>query len=130
MLEKAFCFFLFSVIKHLKNVKYLTAPAALSGSVEEEVYFMKIITSNFKSLTVKRNVKVSTKEQSVPISYMLYKNKKPVLAIILCSSRIYDLPKIKNAMEACKKQGIPVQRYFTEFENDKEYVINRIKSAL
>jgi hypothetical protein len=40
------------------------------------------------------------------------------------------MPKIENTMEACKKQGIPVQRYFTEFENDKEYVVNRIKSAL
>lgn len=117
-------------VKHLKNVKYLTAPAALSGSLEEEVYFMQIITSNFKNLTVKRNVRITPQGSSVPASFVLFKNKKPVLAIILCSSRVYNMPKIENTMEACKKQGIPVQRYFTEFENDKEYVVNRIKSAL
>jgi hypothetical protein len=117
-------------VKHLKNVKYLTAPAALSGSLEEEGYFMQIITSNFKNLTVKRNVRITPQGSSGPASFVLFKNKKPVLAIILCSSRVYNMPKIENTMEACKKQGIPVQRYFTEFENDKEYVVNRIKSAL
>jgi hypothetical protein len=119
-----------SQVKHLKNAKYLTAPAALSGSLEEEIYFTQLITTHFKGYTLKRNIRITTKTPSVPASYVLYKSKKPVLAIILCSSRIYNMPKIENTMEACKKQGIPVQRYFTEFENDKEYVINRIKSAL
>jgi len=117
-------------VKHLKDAKYLTAPAALSGSIEEEVYFAEILKNHFREYTVKRNVKISRKMPAVPASFVLYKKERPVLAIILCSSRVYNYDKIENTMEACKQQKIPVQRYFTEFENDKEYVIKRIKKEL
>lgn len=117
-------------VKHLKDAKYLTAPAALSGSIEEETYFAGILKTHFKEYTVKRNVKISMKSPAVPATFVLYKKERPVLAIILCSSRVYNYDKIENTMEACKQQKIPIQRYFTEFENEKEYVIKRIRKEL
>ena len=117
-------------IKLLKDAKYLTAPLALCGSEEEEEYFARILASCFKDCTVKRNICVTEEKPSVPVTFMLYKKDKPVLAIILCSSRVYDHRKIRNTMRACEKHRIKVQRYFAEFENDREYVIQRIRKAL
>lgn len=117
-------------IKQLKDAKYLTAPLALCGSEEEEEYFARLLSSCFKDCSVKRNICVTDEKPAVPVTFMLYKKNKPVLAIILCSSRVYDHRKILNTMRACEKHHIKVQRYFAEFENDREYVIQRIRKAL
>lgn len=119
-----------SQIKRLKNAKYLTAPKALCGSDEEEEFFSRLLTSCFKEYVIKRDVCVTEEKPAVPVTFMMYKKNKPVLAIILCSSRVYAHKKIRNTIRACEKHRIKTQRYFAEFENDREYVIDRIRKAL
>lgn len=92
--------------------------------------FMAILSENFPGYEVRQNVPMPGSQNGVPVSYLLSFGGRPVLAIILCSSREYDRSWITATMTACQRQGIPVQRYYREFRNDPDYVVQRIRRAL
>lgn len=115
---------------YLEGAEYLCGPNAFSGSKEVEDYFSCLLHTHFKDYTIKHNMKMTSKEPAVPASFLLLRENKPLLAIILCGSQRYKRKKILNTMEACEQLGIAVQRYFVEFANDEDYVVDRVKSAL
>ena len=69
-------------------------------------------------------------QYSQAIAYTLIKNDVPVLVAIICPSYYYKRKALREVIESYEKQGIPVQRYFRDFRNDKQYVCQRVLSAM
>lgn len=66
----------------------------------------------------------------INISYALYQNGQPKLAILLIPSNEWNSSAVVSTMAACKSAGIPCQRYFKEFRNREDYVVDRVRQAL
>ncbi len=102
---------------------------AFRGPVDQ--YFSMIFCNYFPEYTVQRNVRMNlASEAHVPVTFLLSRNGQHKLAIILCHSQEYNKLAIRNTMAACQALGIPVQRYFTDFRNDCNYVRSRMGQAL
>ena len=97
------------------------------GSVDD--YFAQVLTTHFPHLRVYRDQWFGS-PQDVPVSFLLYQNGAPKLAVILCDSREYRTRRVQNTVDACIARNIPYQRYFRDFRNETSYVVDRIRSAL
>lgn len=102
---------------------------AFNGSVER--YFAEVFSAHFPEYTVQRNVHVNLScEDHVPVTFMLCKDGRQKLAVILCHAQEYRRKPILNTMRACEALHIPVQRYYTNFRNERSYVRKRVSEAL
>ena len=97
------------------------------GSVDD--YIAQLIAARFPQLRVFRNQQLAG-NQNVPVSFLLYQDGEPKLAVILCGSQEYRTRRVQNTVDACIARNIPVQRYYRDFRNKASYVVNRIQSAL
>lgn len=109
------------------------APAAdgyaFNGPVGQ--YFAQILANRFPQYTVWPSVRLNPNSQdSVPVTFMVCAGSRPVLAIIICSSRAWESAPIVSTIQQCQKSGIPVQRYYYNFRNEANYVINRLGQVL
>ena len=62
-----------------------------------------------------------------PITFMMYRNNMPVLAIILCDKQ---RAAVRKTMSACESVRVPCQCYYTHFRNNASYVTDRIRTEL
>ena len=94
-------------------------------------YIEDLVLRNFPGVTVKRDADFGdgSDKKFVPVSLLLEKDSRPVLAVIVCGKNQYRLYGVINTMNACEQQGIPAIRFFREFENKPEYVCGRIKAV-
>ena len=100
-----------------------------NGTVEQ--YFSKLLAERFPEYSVRRNLSVRSENgETAPISFLLVRNERPCLAIILCHSQQYKRKRYLNTIQACERRGIPAQRYFTDFRNDANYVTTRIRNGI
>lgn len=109
------------------------APAAdgyaYNGPVGQ--YFAQILANCFPQYTVWPNVRLNPNSRdSVPVTFMVCAGSRPVLGIIICSSKAWESDPIMNTIQQCQKSGIPVQRYYYNFRNEANYVINRLSKVL
>lgn len=96
-----------------------------------KAYFAKLFAEHFPECTVEENVRMNpSSEDAVPVSFMLYKDGRQRLAVILCDSQEYKCSQILNTIRACEALGIPAQRYFTDFRNELNYVRKRVGEVL
>ncbi len=68
--------------------------------------------------------------ESPNLSYVLYRNERPIAAVILCGKYEWNTQQILNTMEACEDSGVPCLRFMKEFRNSANYVVGRINSVL
>lgn len=106
-----------------------------SGSPQE--YFTGICKAAFPGFAVEENVSVKTlfgdtaeSRGCRPISILLRRNGVPMLAIILCPADEGNLPDIVNTMTLCQINQLPCHRYFTDWRNRSEFVVERIREVL
>lgn len=102
------------------------------GSVE---YFHDLVVKNLPGVECAAAVELERlglqkPEKSVPVSLVLLRAGKPVLALFLVSKSKYKTHAVLNSMNACELAGIPAIRFFTEFSNEAGYVIGRIKAVM
>lgn len=65
--------------------------------------------------------------QYQPITFMMYHQDQPALAIILCDKQRAP---VRKTTEACNTMGVPCQCYYTHFRNTATYVTERIRKDL
>ena len=94
----------------------------------EEQYFSWILSYYFPELKVVRHVQIAG-PNDLPVTFMLYRDDRPILAVFVCFDD-YRNARTRHAVAACEEKGIPYQRYYYNFRNDKHYVVDRIRSAL
>jgi hypothetical protein len=99
------------------------------GIYRVENYFQELLINCFPEYTISVNHSIAP-SPAVPVTFMLLQGGIPRLAIIVCGSNEYRTRRIQATVDACRQLRIPVQRYYREFRNDSNYVIQRVQSGL
>ena len=68
-------------------------------------------------------------EHAMPINFLLRNDEKEVAILLVHRSKVkrYSL---QETEALCQEHGVDVRRFYFECDNEKEYVIERIKKAL
>ena len=115
-------------------------------------YFEDILKTDFPQYTLSRNVAVTDlagnaadqfqlyktrpvqtykAEWGTPYSFVLYQDEKPVGVVMLGSGHCHSQNvKYLIARMYAKKLGIPYIGFYTQYPNERSYVINRISELM
>jgi len=118
------------------------ASTPFSASVEpktyntDDRYFASLITAlNFPGYTISTDVHANTLDSGAhpscyPISYLFSKESQPVLAVFIMNKNQYRSMTARGAYQVLEDRGISYIRFFKGMENNREYVLNRIRENL
>ena len=99
-------------------------------------YFASLITGlNFPGYMISTDVHANTLDSGAhpscyPISYLFSKGSQPVLAVFVMNTNQYRSMTAKGAYQVLEDRGISYIRFFKGMENNREYVLNRIRENL
>ena len=99
-------------------------------------YFAGLITeSNFEGYEIERNVSLSRFDSSAhascfPVSYLFKKNGENALAVFVMNDSQYRSMSARGSYEILENNNIPYIRFFKGWQNEENYVLNRIKDNL
>ena len=111
------------------------SPYANNHNTGDE-YFAQLITeSEFPGYTIERNVHPSVFDSSAhpkcfPISYLFRLNGEPKLAVFVMQTNQYKAMIAKGSYDILDDNNIHYIRFFKGMENEKSYVLNRIRENL
>lgn len=106
------------------------------GYPTDDLYFAHLITEeNFPGHTVLADVSPRRFDPNAhpscfPISYLFEREGEPVLAVLIMNPNQYRSMIAKGTYEVLAKARIPYLRFFKGMENDREYVLSRIREDL
>lgn len=115
----------------LKQARFVTGEPVPAENAyryvgREREYFDTLIKERFAEYTVEKNV--AWPGLKMPVSYLLYKNDRPVLAIFVFNS--HDAKARYQAQKAERILPIGSTHFYEEYRNDSDYVVSRIREAL
>lgn len=89
----------------------------------------------FSDYVIEKDVPASRLDASAhpactPIQFLFIRDSRPVLAVVLVTQKNYRGKNVKGTQELCEKAGIRYIRFFMEYPNERDYVIDRVKSFL
>ncbi len=99
-------------------------------------YFDNIISeADFSRYTIERNVHPNIFDSSAhpkcfPISYLFKADGVPKLAVFIMNTNQYKSMIAKGSYDILDDNGIRYIRFFKGMENEKSYVLNRIRENL
>lgn len=111
------------------------SPYANNHNTGDE-YFAQLITeAEFPEYTIERNVHPSVFDSSAhpkcfPISYLFRLNGEPKLAVFIMNTNQYKSMIAKGSYDVLDDNNIHYIRFFKGMENEKSYVLNRIRENL
>lgn len=97
--------------------------------------FDAIITAHFSEYEVRRNLPArellpECHPACTPVQFMFYKDGKPVLAVVLVKTNNYRGMNVLGTKKICDAMNIPYLRFYHEYENAEDYVVQRIREHL
>ena len=102
----------------------------------DENYFATLLTEeNFPGYTIERSVKLDTFDPEAhpkcfPVTFLFRKNSEPVLAVfVMKESQRHTMPVFGSSV-TLDDNGIRHIRFYKGWENERSYVLNRIKENL
>ncbi len=99
-------------------------------------YFASLITeANFPGYSISANVHPGRMDASAhpscyPVSYLFSRDSQPVLAVLVMNQNQYRSMIARGTYKVLDDNGIPYIRFFKGMENERGYVIDRIRSNL
>ena len=97
------------------------------GTMQE--YFLHLLTAEFPQYQIVTDV--TQEELKIPVSFMLYENNRPVLAVFLIDSTDSGARyQVTKAARIFSPEGVGCTHFFENYRNDASYVIQRVRSAL
>lgn len=98
-------------------------------------HFEAIIKANFADYEVRSNVSASELDASAhpkckPVSFMFYRDGAPVLAVVLVRANTHRGMNVIGTKKIIEEKGIKYLRFYEEYDNEENYVVNRIKQNL
>jgi len=99
-------------------------------------YFASLITQeNFPEYTITSNLHAREFDETAhpscyPISYLFSDGSKPILAVIIIQTNQYRSMIARGTYDVLDNNNIPYIRFFKGMENEKGYVLNRIRENL
>ena len=117
---------------------YVSPSASVNAMVynTDDNYFESIITEvNFPGYSISRNFHVRSLDVNAhpscyPVSYLFSKGAGPVLAVLIMNKNQYRSMIAKGTYKVLDDYSIPYIRFFKGMENERGYVINRIRENL
>ena len=103
------------------------------GTVME--YFDMLLEKHFPELQAEmmvypRDLDIRASFESYPITFLLRRERKPVLALLLLDRDRSDTPAIRNTLQTCEDNGIPCLRFFNQDRSEASEVIQAIREKL
>ena len=102
----------------------------------DENYFATLLTEeNFPGYTIERSVKLDTFDPEAhpkcfPVTFLFRKNTEPVLAVfVMKESQRHTMPVFGSSV-ILDDNGIRYVRFYKGWENERSYVLNRVKENL
>lgn len=99
-----------------------------------KAHFDGILKSEFSQYNIQENVEAISSSGAGkgyrPYTYVLYKGGRAAAAIMLTPHNRDNNKAFRGAKNACSKAGVPFINFYTHFSNERNYVINRIKSFI
>lgn len=102
----------------------------------DENYFAGLLTEeNFPGYTIERSVKLDTFDASAhpkcfPITFLFKKNGAPVLAVFIMNEPQRHTMPVFGSSVILDDNKIRYIRFYKGWENERSYVLNRIKENL
>ncbi len=115
--------------------KYQAVPVMKREVDDQFSKFDDIIARNFADCEVRRNLPARELDPAchpacTPVQFMFYKNGAPSLAVVLVKENTYRGMNVIGTKNICDRLNIRYIRFYHEYENAEEYVVNRIKDNL
>ncbi len=102
----------------------------------DENYFATLLTEeNFPGYTIERSVKLDTFDPEAhpkcfPITFLFKKNGAPALAVFIMKEAQRHTMPVFGSSVILDDNGIRYIRFYKGWENERSYVLNRIKENL
>ena len=112
-------------IRDISNViKYDTLAEPLNMVIHQY-----IIDASFDCEVLRGVIFENAPEHAMPINFLLRRDDKEVAVLLVHRSKVkrYSL---QETEALCQEHGVDVRRFYFECDNEKEYVIERIRKAL
>lgn len=99
-------------------------------------YFASLLNEdNFPGYSIEQNVMLSRFDSNAhpkcfPITFLFKKDGMPVLAVIIMRANQRTTMPAVGTYTILDEQNIPYLRFYLGWENEKNYVLNRIKENL
>ena len=110
-------------------------PDVVNPQADRFADFDDIISRNFADYEVRRNMPASElmadcHPACTPVQFMFFRDGAPVLAVVLVRTNNYRGMNVLGTKRICDAKGIRYIRFYHEYENTEEYVVNRIRENL
>lgn len=97
--------------------------------------FRNLFAIHFPEYKVEYNVPASRFDRfahpaCTPIQFLFSRNDRPVLAVVLVFTRNYRGTNVAATQQICANLGIDYIRFFVEYRNEDDYVVNRVREHL
>ena len=104
-------------------------------SYDQSSRIEEIILRNFPDYELQRNVRANALLPQAhpacePISFLLCRDGRPRLAIVLTNVNRHSGMPLKGTDSACKAIGIPCMHLYHEYENSEGYIIYKVNSLI
>ena len=115
-----------------QNMEYTNSQ---NNALSVDQKFEQIFATDFSDLQVTREVApeslgITAPSQCRPYSYALWRNGQPVAAIMLTPHNRDRNAAFLNAKAAALNSRIAFLNFYTHFQNERNYVVSRIRNAL
>ncbi len=114
---------------------YQAVPVMKREVADQFAKFDDIISRNFADCEVIRNLPArelapSCHPACTPVQFMFYTNGVPSLAVVLVKENTYRGMNVIGTKKICEDLNIRYIRFYHEYENAEDYVVNRIRENL
>lgn len=142
LLEKLFKIIAGEVVSNISENKTVQAtpqpkPANVKTVYQTDVsYFETLLNSdNFPEYEIEKNVSLSVFDSSAhpkcfPITFLFKKSGSPVLAVFIMKEPQRNTMPVAGSKMILDENNVPYLRFYIGWENEKNYVLNRIKENL
>jgi hypothetical protein len=108
-----------------------STPFDSGAGTKDHAFFAGLLAENFAEYQVAENAPVSQLGgDGRPYDFLLSKDGKPAAAIMLTEGNRYKNQPFIKAKASAEAAGVPFLNFFLRLPNQRDYVINRIKTAL
>jgi ATP-dependent Lhr-like helicase len=114
--------------RHIRDISNVIKYDTLAEPLNKVIH-QYIIDANFDCEVLRGVIFENAPEHAMPINFLLRRDDKEVAVLLVHRSKVkrYSL---QETEALCQEHGVNVRRFYFECDNEKEYVIERIRKAL
>lgn len=120
-------------LRNIKDVNNIIPYSTLN--LDYNMVFFHLLYNNFSDCEIEsfipaKKIFPHAPEYAMPINFMLTKDGKSVVILIVEGGQKFKRYSVLETMELCKENDIVALRFFTTYPNEEAYVVDRIRKVL